>query len=465
MTEDALFTGIVEDPDADGPRLVYADWLEDHTQQERAELIQVQCRLEALHEADPARPALARRADDLLAAHREAWESGLPEVLSWRRGFPWLVRVGVEEFLRCEQALRRLPDLSVRLHASGSVPSTEDDDEEDLYDADDGSYERLGQSPLLERWVELETVGQVGHRAFEALFRSPHLANLRRLTSRANEVGPWAAVLANVPFRRLKHLDLYNNDSFANGPSDEGLEKLLASPHLAGLQYLDFGMNDVGDDGALALAESATVANLRALSLAFNFFSAEGIRALGHSPHLGRLTRLRLSGSCALESGSDSSDGALIALIESPLMAQLEQLDLDGNPFSAEAIGRLAGCPAAAGLRSLRMDACTANAGAFVALLGSPHLAGLRRLDLGLLSITDEMADALARAPGLDTLVLRALESPSGEARRMLDRFRGGLVVRPPDEEEGPGEWVWLTGRAAPERSWDLDRVTFGVDG
>jgi uncharacterized protein (TIGR02996 family) len=443
VTEDALFAGIVEAPDADGPRLVYADWLEEHGQPQRAELIQAQCRLEALPEASPARAGLAARVSELLATHREEWEAGLPRVLRWRRGFPWLVRAGVEELLRCEQALSRLPELSVRLHAPGSVPETEDNVEElDRFDADDESYGRLGRSPLVLRWAELETVGEVGHRAFEALFASPHLANLRRLTSRSNEVGPWAAVLADVPFRRLTHLDLYNNDSFADGPSDEGLEKLLASPHLAGLQYLDFGMNDVSDDGARALAGSATVANLRALALGHNYFSAAGVRALGHSPHLGRLTRLRLSGSCALDPGSETWDGALVALIESPLMARLEQLDVDRNPFSAAEVLRLAACPAAAGLSSLRLEASPTNAGAFAALLASPHLAGLRRLDLGPLPIGDELAGALVRAPGLDTLVLRAADGPSGEALRALEgRFGGGLVR--PAGEEAPGGWVW----------------------
>jgi uncharacterized protein (TIGR02996 family) len=37
--------GIVENLDDDGPRLVYADWLDDHGDPERAEFIRVQCRL------------------------------------------------------------------------------------------------------------------------------------------------------------------------------------------------------------------------------------------------------------------------------------------------------------------------------------------------------------------------------------------------------------------------------------
>jgi uncharacterized protein (TIGR02996 family) len=46
MTDaDALFAAILADPADDAPRLVYADWLEEHGQPERAEFIRVQCEL------------------------------------------------------------------------------------------------------------------------------------------------------------------------------------------------------------------------------------------------------------------------------------------------------------------------------------------------------------------------------------------------------------------------------------
>jgi uncharacterized protein (TIGR02996 family) len=47
MTADerALLNAIIAAPDDDLPRLVYADWLEEHDRAERAEFIRVQCEL------------------------------------------------------------------------------------------------------------------------------------------------------------------------------------------------------------------------------------------------------------------------------------------------------------------------------------------------------------------------------------------------------------------------------------
>jgi uncharacterized protein (TIGR02996 family) len=43
--DDAFLHDIIENPDDDRPRLVYADWLDDHGQAERAAFIRVQCEL------------------------------------------------------------------------------------------------------------------------------------------------------------------------------------------------------------------------------------------------------------------------------------------------------------------------------------------------------------------------------------------------------------------------------------
>src|SRR4051794_6643142 len=53
MTHDeALWQAIIDAPEEDAPRLVYADWLEEHGQPERAEFIRVQCELAKLPECD-----------------------------------------------------------------------------------------------------------------------------------------------------------------------------------------------------------------------------------------------------------------------------------------------------------------------------------------------------------------------------------------------------------------------------
>ena len=50
---DALLRARLDEPDNDLPRLVYADWLDDHGSPDRAELIRVQIELAGLPEEPP----------------------------------------------------------------------------------------------------------------------------------------------------------------------------------------------------------------------------------------------------------------------------------------------------------------------------------------------------------------------------------------------------------------------------
>src|SRR5437899_1980594 len=68
----ALRAAIRAAPDDDAPRLVYADWLDEHGHPERAEFIRVQCEL-----ARTDSPALRRREAELLAAHHDAFAGPL----------------------------------------------------------------------------------------------------------------------------------------------------------------------------------------------------------------------------------------------------------------------------------------------------------------------------------------------------------------------------------------------------
>src|SRR5438132_5256775 len=81
MTADelAFLRLILADPDADGPRLVYADWLDEHGQADRAEFIRVQCEQARGGEGSPRAAALLQRAHELLQAHWEEWVGPLRE--------------------------------------------------------------------------------------------------------------------------------------------------------------------------------------------------------------------------------------------------------------------------------------------------------------------------------------------------------------------------------------------------
>jgi uncharacterized protein (TIGR02996 family) len=71
--EPAFLRAIIEDPEDDGHRLVYSDWLEETGSPEdrdRAEFIRVQCQLARLPEGAPERAALAKREKALLKTLR-----------------------------------------------------------------------------------------------------------------------------------------------------------------------------------------------------------------------------------------------------------------------------------------------------------------------------------------------------------------------------------------------------------
>jgi uncharacterized protein (TIGR02996 family) len=70
--EDAFLQTIAENPE-DGPRLVYADWLDEHGRAERAEFIRLQCELAGMAVFNAHRRRLQVRQQQMLDAHGAAW--------------------------------------------------------------------------------------------------------------------------------------------------------------------------------------------------------------------------------------------------------------------------------------------------------------------------------------------------------------------------------------------------------
>jgi uncharacterized protein (TIGR02996 family) len=90
--EDALLAAIIAAPDDDLPRLVYADWLDERGQPDRAEFIRMQIERERLEPAGPRYAVLARKEAALIGRHKEGWTTLLRTVLpgstaKFRRGF------------------------------------------------------------------------------------------------------------------------------------------------------------------------------------------------------------------------------------------------------------------------------------------------------------------------------------------------------------------------------------------
>jgi uncharacterized protein (TIGR02996 family) len=304
--EEAFLQAIRESPDDNAPRLIFADWLEEHGNPERAEFIRVQCALATLPPAAPGRPALQRRQQELLREHAKVWLGSLPRLVhrcTFRRGFVEKVSVEAAVFLTRADTLFRL-------------------------------------APL--RGVRLTAVA----RHVASLAASPYLARLASLSLDGVGLGPHEArALAASPFLGgLRTLDLHNNRL-----APAGVEALAACPGLSGLTSLYVRCCQLGQVGARALAESRHLTNLTALDLRGNGIPAEGLRALAAAAHLSRLKALWL--------GSNGVNDRLVRdLAEPPCRSSLVVLDLTSSTLLTD-VGAfaLARSPSLGGLKELAL--------------------------------------------------------------------------------------------------------------
>src|SRR5437762_1999256 len=98
---DAFVQAILDDPDDDSLRLIYADWLEERGDP-RGEFIRLQYALAGMDADDPRRRPLETRERALLKEHGELWAGPLVGHLqgySFRRGFVEEVALSARSFL------------------------------------------------------------------------------------------------------------------------------------------------------------------------------------------------------------------------------------------------------------------------------------------------------------------------------------------------------------------------------
>lgn len=104
--EPALLAAIRAHPDEDTPRLIYADWLDENGQPERAEFIRLQCAPEPTEQQSD-------RLYDLCERGLGRWLTGLPQFTGahweFRRGFPEHLEVHIGPLLDRFEAFARVP--------------------------------------------------------------------------------------------------------------------------------------------------------------------------------------------------------------------------------------------------------------------------------------------------------------------------------------------------------------------
>jgi uncharacterized protein (TIGR02996 family) len=355
MDHENFLQAIVADPDDDTPRLIYADWLEEHGNP-HGRFIRVQCALERFGLGDPRRLTFEDEAEDLLAAHEEEWTARLrggADNWTFRRGFVEDVAADGETFLANANAwfaafpLRRV---CLRL-PTGLMPALARD----------------------RHLVQLESLAFRGHflrdRELRELLASPYL-------------------------NRLTALDLREQ-----GIETGGVRALAESPLISGLQLLDLGNNRaVGDQAVRALAAASGAASLRTLKLGGTNLTARGVNDLFGSVTLSALRELDLSS----VQWRDLS-GFVESMARSPVLGKLTALNLARHPLPLTELQRLLSVLGRPGFLRLGLSDCRLEAGSAEALAATPF-GSLEALDLSRNRIGSDGARALAESSALANL-------------------------------------------------------------
>lgn len=288
MSEEASFLrAVCASPDDDGPRLVFADWL-DELGDPRGSFIRLQLKLARYRWEDSRRPAWERRADELWDKHGARWLAALPRLpeVNWVppfcRGFLERASSIVPAFLAHADEwspIVPIQKLDLNVHFSGPE-----------------QFEALVNDPHLVplRELSLDGVGYL-NAPLGTLAESRFLTRLRRLRlfhAGARAVSGLTELLASSALPALQGLILHGTREFGAGV----VEILTTTPAAARLTELHLSGCALDDADVRRLAACPHLSGLRVLSLLDNRLTDEGAYWLAHSSVLRGLTRLFILG-------------------------------------------------------------------------------------------------------------------------------------------------------------------------
>jgi uncharacterized protein (TIGR02996 family) len=411
----AFLDAIREAPDDDAPRLVYADWLDDHGEPARAEFIRVQCERARLPAYGERGAELWSRENELLEANGAAWLGPLAEKLhhdTFRRGFPEDLTLCPEEMVALAKEFdARVPAGRVTLFGDYNDP-------------------------------EIETLTTCLHMGWVAglKFRYPpvtdtglelvaNAVNLQYLAELSVEMGHFTTngmrALTTSPHREaLRRLDLHHNRHHAAPPA--AADALAAPGVLFRLRSLSLDSYSLGPAGAAVLAGTANLAEVKDLRLPLNELGDEGAIALARSPHLRGLSSLHLT-------SNGVTSRSVRELADSPLLDGIRALDLAINKVGDEGAEALAASPCLAALKRLSLSWTDITDRGAAALAASTHLNNLTTLELLGNGLSNQGSQALFESPNLRRLERISIGAHDGRdtilSRRWQKRLGSGAEV------------------------------------
>jgi uncharacterized protein (TIGR02996 family) len=450
---DGILGSVCDHPGDRSHRLVFADCCSENGQDDRAEFVRLQLKLEDTPEYDPARFEIEERALDLLAEHRDEWLASLPawaqrEPITFRQGLPGEIRLPPGRFLTQGERLARsmplvrltLDGLPEKVAALAASPALERVPELELADVPLSSHQLRD---FLRRFPgeRLRHLGFGGNRVpltrSEFLSCWPGLAGLASLSLRGllTTDASLAALLASLNCGRLERLKVA-------GELPEGGRTVAAvarNKNLSGLRVLGLADIHADDAGVAALAEGGWH-RLEHLALATGTTSPATVARLAAAPYFAELRAL------------DLKSWSAETLLERWRPGQLTHLALDWG-VSPEAIAAVCASDLAEGLTSFRLStqenpvelAPLSRSACFTRLerlevgttlgrselacefLESPHFPALRELHLTECGLTTEAAQRLPRLAGLSRLRALSVRGVWGVGGAVL----GGLASSP----------------------------------
>ena len=417
---------------------VYADWLEQQGDPERAQLVHLQCELARLDPLDRRTFELRWELELLLARHGDRWRAELPALpgVTWAEfeyGFASCVQVfdlgalarvadaiaAAAPVIRAElPTIDASPDLEIswlvalrvgQTLVNATLPATvhelevssPNDALEWLGRASRGSLERLAISPSLVAGRELVEMLAAAAPSLRSL-----AIPTRYLADDSGYVDDPTLRAEDVPsLAKLRRLERLTIDRHRFGSA--GVTKLVAAlPTLRALSARECHCNKLAFGDGTPLVE---------LDLSRNAIGSTGAQVIARARRCAELRELVLD-TCEIESLG------LSELIASPLWHTLRRLDLSRNPLGASAIRALAAAPAPSQLHTLVLADADLDDTAGTALGKIAWLGNLAVLDLS--------GNMLGRgAAGLRAIVPDAVRR-LGLASIGLERAEAAAIAR-----------------------------------
>jgi uncharacterized protein (TIGR02996 family) len=414
--EQALLAAIRANPDEDTPRLVYADWLDEHGHAKRAAYIRDEVERYRCEHADTTAAAFGAFLDEIgeRADERVDWSALDPEF---------------DRFSKA--AARKLPTAGRPTPKSEKLPKVRGVKFERIERGFHSSVTVSNADAFLKNAdaifraapVTSISFGRLGAEEARSFVAAGHLARLRRVGLGSSVGSEAVRALGNHPDAAgVQELGVELWDE-----TPERLEAVTAGKHWTGVTRLAFDGFDFDYEGqrpAAALVRAPQFKSLRAICAGDTDLGDPFCRAVA-TAGLTELRHLNLGGCLLTESGAG-------ALASSKALTNLRYLDICGNSVGAEAAAALITtakfphltallldeCPDAKGLsqpgrgptlRGLRLAWEKLSARKASALAACPALRGLWYLELWWCDQTDETLKALARHAKFEQLTVLAL--------------------------------------------------------